>query len=289
MCAGTTTVVNAYIADVTPPERRAQAFGLVGSAFGLGFVAGPVIGGALGAVDPRLPFYAAAGLALANVAYGWWILPESRRGDRTTALNLRAVSPVGSITAVLRRPVLGRLMVARFCADIARMTHQVIWTFFVTYQLAWNTAQIGMTMSAGALAGAVFQARAVGPAVRWLGDKRAAVFGSMVGALALGATAFATSEGTIYLLQAIGVLGAVGAAAMQAWISRATGPDEQGVVNGRADRHGRDRRNGRAGPGRRHLRLVVEPRTARRGVPSARDSSPPRRTLLLATTRAVAS
>ena len=83
-CAGTTTVVNAYIADVTAPEARARAYGLVGAAFGVGFVAGPVLGGLLGTVGVRLPFLAAAALSFANVAYGWFVLPESRPGDRTT-------------------------------------------------------------------------------------------------------------------------------------------------------------------------------------------------------------
>jgi DHA1 family tetracycline resistance protein-like MFS transporter len=231
-CAGTNTVVNAYIADVTAPERRARAYGLIGSAFGLGFVAGPTVGGLLGAVDVRLPFYAAAGLAFANVAYGYLILPESRRGDRTTPLSLRAANPIGSLAGVLRRPVLGRLTLARFCADIARMTSQVTWTFFVTFQFSWSTAHVGITMAGGALAGAAFQARAVGPAVRWLGDRRAAVLGSLLGATALGATAFAAVPWMIYLLQAIGVLSSIGGAATQSWISRATGANEQGTVQG---------------------------------------------------------
>jgi MFS transporter, DHA1 family, tetracycline resistance protein len=232
LCAGSSIVVNAYIADITAPERRAAAYGLVGSAFGLGFVAGPVLGGLLGAVDVRLPFYAAAGLALANVAYGLFVLPESRPGDRTTPLTFRTANPVTALAGVLRRPVLGRLTVARFAADLARMTHQAIWTFFVTYRFGWNTAQVGLAMSAGAVAGAVFQARAVGPVVRLLGDKQAAVLGSGAGAVALTATAFVTEPWMIYVLQAVGVLGGVGAAAAQSWISRATGADEQGAVNG---------------------------------------------------------
>jgi DHA1 family tetracycline resistance protein-like MFS transporter len=232
VCAGTTTVVNAYVADVTAPEKRAAAYGMIGSAFGLGFVAGPVLGGLLGAVDVRLPFYVAAGLAFANVVYGWLILPESRPGDRVTPLTVRAANPIDSLGRVLRRPVLGRLTLARFCADIARMTHQAIWTFFVAYQFAWNTAQIGLTMSIGALSGAIFQARAVGPAVRWLGDKRAAVVGGVFTVAALGGTAFVTEPWVIYLLQALGVLGGIGAAATQSWISNATGADEQGTVNG---------------------------------------------------------
>ncbi|WP_406045737.1 MFS transporter [Micromonospora sp. NBC_00898] len=231
-CAGTNTVVNAYIADVTEPESRARAYGLIGAAFGLGFVAGPTIGGLLGAVDVRLPFFAAAALSFANVAYGWFVLPESRPEDGTTPLTLRMANPVGSLAVVLRRPVLGRLAYAHFCADVARMTHQSIWTFFLTYQFAWNTAHIGVVMAASALAGAVFQARAVGPVVRLLGDKRAAVAGSLLGVASLVGTAFVSVPWMLYVLQAVGVLGSVGGAAAQSWISRSVRANEQGTVQG---------------------------------------------------------
>ncbi|MFC4117466.1 MFS transporter [Nonomuraea zeae] len=231
-CAGTNTVVNAYIADVTKPESRARAYGLIGSAFGLGFVAGPTIGGLLGAVDVRLPFFAAAALSFANVAYGWFVLPESRPGDRTTRLTLRMANPVAAIAVVLRRPVLGLLAYARFCADVARMIHQSIWTFFLTYQFSWSTAHVGVVMAAGALAGAVFQARAVGPLVRRLGDKRAAVAGSLLGVVALAGTAFVSVPWMLYVVQAVGVLGSVGGAAAQSWISRNVRADEQGTVHG---------------------------------------------------------
>jgi DHA1 family tetracycline resistance protein-like MFS transporter len=228
--AGTGIVVNAYVADVTPPVGRARAYGLVGAAFALGFVAGPALGGLLGAVDVRLPFLAAAGLAFANVTYGLLILPESRPGDRTVRLALS--SPLGALSAVLRRPVLGRLAAARFCADIARNVQQALWTFFVAYQLAWGAARTGVVMAGGALVGAIFSARAIGPVVRRLGDKRAAVLGAALSALTLTGTAFATTSAHIYMLQAVGVLAGIGGAACQSWISRATGADEQGTVQG---------------------------------------------------------
>jgi MFS transporter, DHA1 family, tetracycline resistance protein len=231
-CAGTGTVVNAYIADITAPGARARAFGLVGSAFGLGFVAGPVVGGLLGGVDVRLPFLAAAMLCFTNVAYGWFVLPESRPGDRTTPLTLRMANPVGAIVAVLRRPVLGRLAHARLHADIARMTHQSTWAFFLTHRFAWSTAHVGVVMAAGALAGAAFQARATGPIVARLGDKRAAVAGSLLGVITLAGTALVTAPWMLYALLAVGVLGSVGGAAAQAWISRTVRADEQGTVQG---------------------------------------------------------
>jgi DHA1 family tetracycline resistance protein-like MFS transporter len=228
--AGTGTVVNAYVADVTPPAGRARAYGLIGAAFSLGFVGGPALGGLLGSVDVRLPFLVAAVLAFTNVTYGLLILPESRPGDRITPIGFS--SPWGSLAAVLRRPVLGRLAVARFCSDIARNVHQALWTFLVTFQLAWGTARTGLVMAAGALAGALFSARAIGPVVRVLGDKRAAVLGGSLSTVAFVGYAFATSTGQFYTFQAIGVLSGIGGAAAQSWISRSTGADEQGTVQG---------------------------------------------------------
>ncbi|GAB7039473.1 TCR/Tet family MFS transporter [Catenuloplanes niger JCM 9533] len=231
-CAGTNTVVNAYLADVTPPAGRARAYGLVGAAFGLGFTAGPVVGGLLGTVDVRLPFLAAAVLSFANVAYGWFVLPESRPGDRGTPLTPRGANPVVAIVAVLRRPVLGRLARARFCADAARMTHQSVWTFFVAYQFAWSTAHIGVVMAVNAVTVAVVQTRAVGPLARRLGDRRAAVAGSVVVAVSFLGTGLATAPWMLYLAQGVGVLGVLAVAATMSWISREIGDGEQGTVQG---------------------------------------------------------
>ncbi|GIE31035.1 tetracycline resistance MFS efflux pump [Actinoplanes italicus] len=231
-CAGTNTVVNAYVADVTEPAGRARAYGRIGAAFGLGFVAGPTLGGLLGAVDVRLPFLAAAVLCFANAAYGWLILPESRPGDRTTPLTLRTANPVTAITVVLRRPVLGRLTWARLCADVSRMIHQSVWSFFLAVQFAWTTAHIGAVMAAGALAGALFQARAVAPIVRRLGDRRSAIAGNLIGVISLTVTAVATTPWMLYTAQAIGVTASFGGAAAQSWISRNIRVSEQGTVQG---------------------------------------------------------
>ncbi|MGC5661873.1 MFS transporter [Micromonospora sp. WMMD723] len=116
--------------------------------------------------------------------------------------------------------------------DAAAAVHQSTWTFFLTHQFAWGTARSGTVLAAGALAGAPFQARAVGPVVRRLGDKRAAVVGGLLGVVALAGTAFVTVPWLLHLLQAVGVLAAVGGAAAQSWLSRLVRPDEQGTVQG---------------------------------------------------------
>jgi DHA1 family tetracycline resistance protein-like MFS transporter len=230
--AGTNTVVNAYVADVTAPAERAGAYARIGAAFGLGFVAGPMIGGLLGGIDVRLPFLASAALCFLGVAYGWLILPESRPGDRTTPITFGLANPIGAITVVLRRPVVGLLAYARLCADIARMTHQSVWTFFLAYQFTFSTTHVGVLMAASALAGAVFQAKATGPIVTRLGEKRAAVTGTMISAAALTGTAFATAPAALYVFQAIGILASFAGAAHLSWISRSVAGAEQGTVQG---------------------------------------------------------
>ncbi|BCY10652.1 MFS transporter [Actinoplanes sp. L3-i22] len=231
-CAGTNTVVNAYIADVCPAGARARAYGLVGSAFGLGFVAGPVLGGLLGGVDVRLPFLVAAGLSVANVGYGWLVLPESRPGDGRTALSLRRANPFTAIAAVLGRPVLGRLAHARLHADLARMIHQSTWAFFLTYRFGWDTTRVGVMIAAGALAGALFQARAVGPVVDRLGERPTALLGAGLGVVAFLGTAFVTEPWMLYAVQGVAVLSSAGGAAASAWLSRGIGAAEQGSVQG---------------------------------------------------------
>ncbi|HWS33172.1 MAG TPA: MFS transporter [Actinoplanes sp.] len=231
-CAGTNTVVNAYVADITKPEDRAKAYGRIGAVFGLGFVAGPTLGGLLGAVDVRLPFLVTALLCFVNAAYGWFVLPESRPGDRVTPLTLRMANPITAVAVVLRRPVLGRLTWARLCSDVARMIHQSLWSFFLTVHFRWSTAHVGIVMAAAALGGAVLQTWATGPIVRLLGDKRAAVAGGVIGAVSYLGVAVASSPWMLYTAQAAGVLGVFGGAAAQSWITRSTGADEQGTVQG---------------------------------------------------------
>ena len=229
--AGTMTVVNAYIADTTPPEDRPRAYGYVGAAFSVGFVAGPVIGGLLGAVSPRLPFLVAAALAGANALYGAVVLPESRPGDRTTSLAWRVANPFSSIAAVLRRPGLGYPAVGRFLGDVARMASQVTWTFVMTARFGWGTGRVGAVLAAGSLLGALVSARLSGAYVRRLGVRRAAIVSALAGAVSLAGFGLA-GPWLLAPAMGLGAVAALGGKACQTWITGASGAEEQGTVQG---------------------------------------------------------
>jgi MFS transporter, DHA1 family, tetracycline resistance protein len=230
--AATNTVVNAYIADITEPSHRSKAYGYVGAAFSLGFVAGPVLGGLLGGINVRLPFYVAGAMALANAAYGLVILPESRAGDGVTSLSWKVANPFSAIGAMLRRPELTHLTIARLLSDIARMANQVLWTFVMTSRFGWTTARLGSVMAINALAIATVQATLAGPYTRWLGQRRTAIAGAFLGAADLMAFGLVTRDWLVYPLLALGVFAAIGGPAGQAWISDLAGPQEQGTLQG---------------------------------------------------------
>jgi DHA1 family tetracycline resistance protein-like MFS transporter len=229
--AGTTIVVNAYIADTTAPAQRPRAFGYVGAAFAAGFVAGPVIGGLLGAVHPRLPFLAAAALAGANAVYGALLLPESRRGDRTTSLAWRVANPVAAIADLARRPGLGHLVAARLLSDVARMANQATWTFVMIARFGWGTATVGAVLAASALLGALVSATLSGPYVRRLGVRRATIVSAWAGAASLAGFGLA-GPWLIVPMMGLGAVAALGGTASQAWFTGATDPGEQGAVQG---------------------------------------------------------
>jgi len=239
--AGTTTVVNAYIADITPPADRPRAYGYVSAAFAVGFVAGPAIGGLLGTVNLRLPFLVAAALAGANALYGGFVLPESRHGDRATSVAWRAANPFGSIAALLapahgpsrtvRRPGLAHLAVARLLGDIARMANQVTWTFVMVARFGWRTGTVGAVLATSSLLGALVSVKLSGPYVRRLGLRRATVVSACAGAVSLAGFGLA-APWLIVPMMGLGSVATLGGNASQTWISEAAGADEQGTVNG---------------------------------------------------------
>ena len=137
----------AYIADTTPPERRAAVFGKVGVAFGAGFVLGPALGGLLGNVDPRLPFWVAAGLGFANTLYGVFVLPESLPRDRRSPFRWRKANPIGALALLRSDGILFGLSVANFFAQLAHVVLPSTFVLYATYRYGWDTATVGLTLA----------------------------------------------------------------------------------------------------------------------------------------------
>ncbi|PYJ15226.1 MAG: tetracycline resistance MFS efflux pump, partial [Verrucomicrobia bacterium] len=136
----------AYIADVVPKEKRAGAFGMIGVAFGVGFILGPGIGGPLGDVSPRLPFWVAAGFSLANWLYGYIFVPESLRHEHRKEFTLRRANPIGSLALLRSHSELWKLATLQFLAYVSHEVF-VIWALYAIYRYAWNQTTIGISLA----------------------------------------------------------------------------------------------------------------------------------------------
>jgi DHA1 family tetracycline resistance protein-like MFS transporter len=230
--AATISTAFAYIADVTPPDGRAKAFGLVGMAFGLGFVVGPALGGLLGGLDPRLPFWLSAAACLANAAFGWFVLPESLPPERRMAFAWKRANPVGSLNLLRsQRPLLG-LAAVDFIVNVA---HQVLPSVFVLYaghRYGWSETTVGLTLAFVGFCAALVQGLVVGPAVERLGTRRALIAGLLSGSLGMVIYAVAPTGPWFWLGVPVMALWGVVGPSVQDMMTRQVSPSEQGQLQG---------------------------------------------------------
>jgi DHA1 family tetracycline resistance protein-like MFS transporter len=222
----------AYIADVTDPSERAGKFGMLGAAFGLGFIIGPAVGGLLGSIDLRLPFWVAAGLSLANVAYGFFILPESLPQERRKPFSLRGASIFGAIRLLRSHPELLGMAAALLVMGLA---HEALPNTFVLYtdqRYGWDESRVGLVLALIGVASVLVSMLLVKPLVRRLGERRAALAGLTSGMLAFLIFAFAPA-GSLFLT-GIAFMALLGVAnpSLQALMSRRIAPNEQGQLQG---------------------------------------------------------
>jgi len=222
----------AYIADITPPERRAAVFGKVGAAFGAGFILGPALGGLLGGMDPRLPFWVAAGLSFANALYGLLILPESLPRDRRAPLRWKSANPLGAVDLLRSDSVLAGLSVANFFAQVAHVVLPSTFVLYATYRYGWNAATVGLTLAMVGICAMAVQGAGVGPIVRRLGERRALLLGLGCGALGFLIFGAAPSGPLFWLGIPVMALWGVAGAAVQALMTRLVAPDQQGQLQG---------------------------------------------------------
>lgn len=230
--AGLLATANAYVADVTPPEKRAQAFGLLGAAFGIGLVAGPLIGGLLGGMHPRLPFWFAAGCAALNWLYGYFVLPESLAPEHRRAFSWRRANPVGALRALGRFRSVRSLADAYFFLMLAQTVVHSTWVLCTSYRYGWDTRQVGLSLGTAGVVLALVQALLVRRVVQRLGDARAVVVGAGVNIVAQILYGFAPQGWMIYAIIPIGALAGLSGPALQSYVTRYVPADEQGAVQG---------------------------------------------------------
>ncbi|MBV8724820.1 MAG: TCR/Tet family MFS transporter [Candidatus Eremiobacteraeota bacterium] len=222
---------SAYIADVTEPAKRAAAFGMIGSAFGLGFVLGPAIGGIVGNVDPRLTFWVAAGFALLNTLYGFLVLPESLPLERRTrTLEWKRANPLGSLKLLRSHPELWGLTWVNFITYTAHEVFPNVWVIFCIAAYGWSTGSVGLTLALVGIVAAINQATMVGPVVKRLGERRV-LLASLVIAV-VGLALLGTNSGIVFLIGAVVVALPMYQASSQALMTRRVGAAEQGELQG---------------------------------------------------------
>ncbi|HET6839171.1 MAG TPA: TCR/Tet family MFS transporter [Bradyrhizobium sp.] len=222
----------AYVADVTPPEKRAAVFGKIGAGFGAGFILGPAIGGLLGGMDPRLPFWMAAALSFANALYGFLILPESLPQDRRSPFRWTRANPLGSLHLLRSNRVLAGLSVVTFIAQLAHVVLPSTFVLYATYRYGWDAKTVGLTLAMVGICAMAVQGAGIGPIVRRFGERKALLLGLGCGAIGFLIFGTALTGHLFWLGIPVMALWGVAGAATQALTTQLVAPDQQGQLQG---------------------------------------------------------
>lgn len=231
--AGGIAAINAYIADISPPEKRAETFGLVGVTFGIGFVLGPALGGIIGAIDPRAPFFAAAALATIDIAVGYFLLPESLPAHQRRPFSWRRANVLGSIL-LLRNlgGVLRRFAIVYFIWQLSIQVLYSIWSYIAAYRYQWEAFSIGLSITYIGVTIAVANGLLVRHSVRWFGERRTAIAGACGGIAANSMFFFAATPLLAYVGLSLNAIGGLTMPALQSMMTAHTPADRQGELQG---------------------------------------------------------
>lgn len=224
--------VNAYVADVTPPEERAQNFGLVGAVFGVGFILGPAIGGYLGAIGPRAPFFAAAALALANVLYGLLVLPESLPPEKRRPFSFAIANPLGALGLLRRHQGTAALAGALMLWMLGHQVLPNVWTYYTMLRFHWSERAVGLSLAVAGVSMILVQGTLTRVAVPRLGEHRAAGIGLAFGAAGYLCYAFAPSGWAMFAGMAVFALSGLTYPSINGLMSQRTPAEEQGALQG---------------------------------------------------------
>jgi DHA1 family tetracycline resistance protein-like MFS transporter len=231
--SSTYPTVNAYIADVTPPEKRAAGFGLTGAAFGIGFILGPAIGGLIGShFGTRAPFFAAAAVAFANAAFGFFVLKESLPAHRRRAFDVTRANPFGALMAIRRYPMIYSLLGVLILGQLAHDSLPATWTFVVIEKFRWTPAEVGYSLMAVGLLTSFSFALLPRIVVPRIGETNAVYIGLFFGALGYAGYAFSSQAWMIYAWMVVWALAGVGSPALNSILSKQVPASEQGELQG---------------------------------------------------------
>lgn len=225
-------VANAYVADITTPENRAKSFGMIGAAFGIGYIIGPMVGGLLGSIDIRLPFYVAAGLSMLNFIYGYFVVPESLPPSRRKAIPWKRANPIASLYGLVRLKSVGVLVAVIAVANLAQFILHGTWVLYTDFRFDWGPRETGLSLFAVGMMAAIVQGGLLGWLLKKWGERRVVLAGLASGVVTYVAYGLTTVGWMMYVIILVNLLAFAVAPALHAIVSKAADPSEQGVAMG---------------------------------------------------------
>lgn len=232
LCGASYTTASAYIADISTPEKRAQNFGLVGAAFGIGFIIGPALGGALALLGTRAPFYGAAVLSLINFVYGYFVLPESLPAENRRKFDMKRANPFGSLKQLFRYPEINGLIIATFLLDLSGQVMPSVWSYFSIEKFGWTEGLIGLSLSVVGVLIAVVQGGLIRIIIPKIGTRKAIFYGFVLYVLGFLLFSVASASWMMFAFMLPYVLAGISGPALQAVISSKVTSNEQGEMQG---------------------------------------------------------
>lgn len=230
--AATQATANAYMADISEPGKKAQNFGLIGAAFGLGFVIGPLMGGVLGEYGTRAPFWAAGALAAANGIFGYFVLRETVTDAIRRPFEWRRANPLGAFRSLGKLPGIHRGLAIFFLYQVAFMVYPATWAYFGMAKFGWSPGMVGLSLGLFGIMMALVQGWLIRRILAWLGERGTVIYGLVFDVAAFGAIAFAPNGTVALILTPLAALGAVITPALQGLLSQTVANDQQGELQG---------------------------------------------------------
>ncbi|MEL6549385.1 MAG: TCR/Tet family MFS transporter [Pseudomonadota bacterium] len=232
IATSTQSTAAAFIADISPPEKKAANFGLIGASFGIGFVLGPIIGGLLGELGPRMPFFAAAALAALNLVFGYFVLPETVDDRIRRPFELRRANPFGALKSVAKLEDVQRLLLIAFVYEFAFIVYPTVWAYFTQERFGWSEGMVGLSLGCFGISMALVQGVLIRFVMPRLGERGTILYGCIFNVFIFILLGFITNGWVVLALTPISALGAVVTPALQGLMSRRAADNQQGELQG---------------------------------------------------------